>query len=119
MKHYRALIVTFGVSWLALAGPACADDGYDLWLRAPKTIAGQAAVTATGDSATLRLAADELRRALPAGAPPDSATKAIWCGGSASAGGRYCSSRATAIAVRSTAPSRCCVRWETAQSLRR
>ncbi|MEI5688799.1 alpha-glucuronidase family glycosyl hydrolase [Sphingomonas kyungheensis] len=69
MKHYRALIVTLGVSWLAIAGPACADDGYDLWLRTPKAVAGPAAVTAIGDSATIRLAADALRRALPAGTP--------------------------------------------------
>ncbi|MCU6453743.1 alpha-glucuronidase [Sphingomonas sp. A2-49] len=50
------------------AGAARADDGYDLWLR-PRAPAGTPAqVARRGDTATLRLAEAELRRALPAGA---------------------------------------------------
>jgi len=69
MKGYRALIA-LGASWLALASPAFADDGYSLWLRQTAPASGQAAVTRLGDGATLRLAETELRRALPAGTPP-------------------------------------------------
>lgn len=54
---------------LLLAGtaPARADDGYRLWLRADAPAAPSARVTLRGDGATLRLAADELSRSLPAG----------------------------------------------------
>jgi alpha-glucuronidase len=70
MKGYRALVGALGASWLALASPAQADDGYSLWLRTVAPQTGQASVTRLGDSATLRLAEAELRRALPAGTPP-------------------------------------------------
>ena len=70
MKRYRALVGALGASWLALASPAQADDGYYLWLRTAAPQTGQAPVTRLGDSATLRLAEAELRRALPAGTPP-------------------------------------------------
>jgi len=56
MKGYRALIGALGASWLALASPAFADDGYSLWLRTSAPATGQAAMTRLGDSATLRLA---------------------------------------------------------------
>jgi alpha-glucuronidase len=58
---------------LSLAGPAAAEDGYDLWLRYPPV--AQAAheqygrhaagiVAPSGSSATVELAVDELRRGL-------------------------------------------------------
>ena len=56
-----------GALALLLAGTARADDGYRLWLRAPAATAAASTVTVLGDTPTLRLAADELRRALPAG----------------------------------------------------
>ncbi|MEG3146676.1 alpha-glucuronidase family glycosyl hydrolase [Sphingomonas sp. RT2P30] len=68
------------IRWLSLslvatialinATPACAEDGYDLWLRYRPLPAAQAAalraqaVVVRGDSATLRAAAAELRRGL-------------------------------------------------------
>ncbi|MBB4614076.1 alpha-glucuronidase [Novosphingobium taihuense] len=52
---------------MAVAGPAHADDGYRLWLG---SAGGNASVTVEGNSPTLILAADELRRALPANTPP-------------------------------------------------
>jgi len=51
-------------------GEARAEDGHDLWLRARAPAAGQARVSQAGETPTLRLAAAELRRALPAGTPP-------------------------------------------------
>ncbi|MBB3694296.1 alpha-glucuronidase family glycosyl hydrolase, partial [Sphingomonas sp. BK580] len=55
---------------LLLAGtaPARAEDGYRLWLRADAPAGSSARVTLRGDGATLRLAADELSRSLPAAA---------------------------------------------------
>lgn len=62
------------ITWAAAAtlllvgtAPARAEDGYRLWLRADAPAAPSARVTLRGDSATLRLAADELSRSLPAG----------------------------------------------------
>lgn len=52
---------------MAMAGPARADDGYRLWLGAAD---GNAQVTLEANSPTLTLAAEELRRALPATTPP-------------------------------------------------
>ncbi len=55
---------------LTCATPACAEDGYDLWLRYRPLPAPQAnalrtqAIVVRGDSATLRAAAAELRRGL-------------------------------------------------------
>ncbi|WP_240455926.1 alpha-glucuronidase family glycosyl hydrolase [Sphingomonas pseudosanguinis] len=49
---------------------AFADDGYGLWLKAPKKSVRQIAISRSGDSSTLVLAQTELERALPAGLPP-------------------------------------------------
>ncbi|MDK2756763.1 MAG: alpha-glucuronidase [Blastomonas fulva] len=51
---------------LALASPAVADDGYRLWLGEGATTQARSGVEVRGESETLRLAADELRRNLPA-----------------------------------------------------
>ncbi len=65
----------FGRTALALASclmtvPAQADDGYRLWLRNIAAQTGTAQVEVHGDSATLRIAADELRTGLGANAGP-------------------------------------------------
>ena len=70
MFWMRALIASVGAAMLAMAGPAAAEDGYALWLRGVAPASGQAAITRIGDTATLRLAEAELRRALPAGTLP-------------------------------------------------
>ena len=53
---------------LAATGAARAEDGYRLWLR--QDAPAPAEVTVRGDSPTLAIAADELRRALPVGIGP-------------------------------------------------
>ena len=50
---------------LALATPAWANDGYHLWLGKPGEQQSAVTVEMKGDSPTLRIAADELRRNLP------------------------------------------------------
>ncbi|MEH3120435.1 MAG: alpha-glucuronidase family glycosyl hydrolase [Sphingomonas phyllosphaerae] len=65
-----------GALALMLASAAHADDGYRLWLRAPAATPAAATVAVRGDTATLRLAADELTRALPAGMSVTVATSA-------------------------------------------
>ena len=70
MVGLRTLIGALGATWLAVASPAFADDGYLLWLRGVAPASGQAAIDRLGDTPTLRLAETELRRALPAGTPP-------------------------------------------------
>ena len=69
MKRLGILLATIGASLMAPAA-ARAEDGYDLWLRARAPATGQTAVARLGDTATLRVAEAELRRALPAGLPP-------------------------------------------------
>ena len=62
----KACSMFVGALALLLAGTAHADDGYRLWLRAPAaSVASSVAVR--GETPTLRIAADELTRALPAG----------------------------------------------------
>ncbi|GAA4217016.1 alpha-glucuronidase family glycosyl hydrolase [Sphingomonas endophytica] len=56
-----------GALALLMAGTAHADDGYRLWLRAPAAAPAATTVAIRGDTATLRLAAAELSRVLPAG----------------------------------------------------
>ena len=65
----RKHITWAAAATLLLAGtaPARAEDGYRLWLRADAPAAQSARVTLRGDGATLRLAAAELSRSLPAG----------------------------------------------------
>ncbi|RZM18287.1 MAG: alpha-glucuronidase, partial [Sphingomonas sp.] len=65
------------VAVLGLAGPAQAEDGYDLWLRyrtpAMASLRAAATIEARGDTPTLRVAVEELRRGLGlfgTGAPP-------------------------------------------------
>lgn len=70
MPRFRTLIGALSVSLVMAAQPAWAEDGYALWLRSIAKVDRQAAVTALGDSATLTLAASELRRALPMETPP-------------------------------------------------
>lgn len=65
-----------GALALLMASAAHADDGYRLWLRAPATAPAATTVAIRGDSATLRLAAAELSRALPAGMTVTVATAA-------------------------------------------
>ncbi|MEH3103893.1 MAG: alpha-glucuronidase family glycosyl hydrolase [Sphingomonas phyllosphaerae] len=65
-----------GALALLMAGPAHADDGYRLWLRAPAASPSATTVAIRGDTATLRLAAAELSRALPAGMTVTVATAA-------------------------------------------
>ena len=69
MPRFRTLIGALSVSLVMAAQPAWADDGYALWLRSIAKVDRQAVVTALGDSATLTLAASELRRALPMETP--------------------------------------------------
>ncbi|MBB6506620.1 alpha-glucuronidase [Sphingomonas endophytica] len=56
-----------GALALLMAGTAHADDGYRLWLRAPAAVPAATTVAIRGNTATLRLAAAELSRVLPAG----------------------------------------------------
>ena len=55
---------------LLLAGTAHADDGYRLWLRQDAATPATARVAVRGATPTLRIAADELARALPGGTMP-------------------------------------------------
>ncbi len=58
------LVLLFGAV-IGLTGPAQAEDGYDLWLRYHATVTGARVaptIEARGDTPTLRVAADELRR---------------------------------------------------------
>ncbi len=48
------------------AAPALAEDGYDLWMRYPATTIAKNSVSVRGDTPMLRVAAAEVRRALPA-----------------------------------------------------
>ena len=48
------------------AAPALAEDGYDLWMRYPATTIAPDSVSVRGDTPMLRVAAAEVRRALPA-----------------------------------------------------
>ncbi|PXW77678.1 alpha-glucuronidase [Blastomonas natatoria] len=68
------LIRRLGPLWtcaaLALASPALADDGYGLWLGSAREQGASVPVDWTSDSPTLRIAAEELRRSLPAGSRP-------------------------------------------------
>jgi len=69
MPRFRTLIGALSVSLVMAVCPAEAEDGYALWLRSAAPANQPAMVTSLGDSATLTLAASELRRALPAGTP--------------------------------------------------
>ena len=68
------LIRRLGPLWtcaaLALASPALADDGYRLWLGQAREQAAPVPVELSSDSPTLRIAAEELRRRMPAGTRP-------------------------------------------------
>ena len=70
MKRIRAWTIALSLSLVALPCPAAAEDGYALWLRSVAPSVGQVNVRVSGVSATLDLAASELRRALPSGTPP-------------------------------------------------
>ncbi|WP_424022235.1 alpha-glucuronidase family glycosyl hydrolase [Polymorphobacter fuscus] len=65
MLHW---LMTLILAAFALAGPARAEDGYDLWLRYRPLPAAQAprvgAITVKGDSPMLQAAATELQRGL-------------------------------------------------------
>ena len=65
-----------GALALLMASAAHADDGYRLWLRAPAAAPAATTVAIRGNTATLRLAAAELSRALPAGMTVTVATAA-------------------------------------------
>jgi alpha-glucuronidase len=76
----RCLLMVCASVVLAIAQPARADDGYDLWLRYRPLEVSQggdvraraAILVARGRSATIRVAVDELRRGIGGltGAPP-------------------------------------------------
>jgi alpha-glucuronidase len=70
MMLIRRLSPLWTCAALALASPALADDGYRLWLGSAREQAEPVAVELSSDSPTLRIAAEELRRALPAGTRP-------------------------------------------------
>lgn len=55
---------------LALTTPASASDGYQLWLGDPMAKTATSTIETAGDTPTLRIAADELRRSLPSLAAP-------------------------------------------------
>jgi len=81
---FAALRMLLAVMALAIASPARAEDGHDLWLRYPRAAAAQAAPYRTantqlvlqGHSPTLDVAAAELVRGLSGmtGAPPPRAS---------------------------------------------
>ncbi|MFN3819895.1 alpha-glucuronidase family glycosyl hydrolase [Blastomonas sp.] len=50
---------------LALATPAWGNNGYRLWLGESQDLPAVSTIEMSGDSPTLRIAADELRRSLP------------------------------------------------------
>ncbi|WP_033927298.1 alpha-glucuronidase family glycosyl hydrolase [Sphingomonas sp. 35-24ZXX] len=66
MKLFHGRSPLWACAALALSTPSFANDGYQLWLGEPQAGAASAAVELAGDSPTLRIAADELRRSLPA-----------------------------------------------------
>ncbi len=66
MKLFQRRSPLWACAALALSTPTFAHDGYQLWLGQPRAEAAPAAVELNGDSPTLRIAADELRRNLPA-----------------------------------------------------
>jgi len=66
MKLFTLQNPLWACAALALASPAVADDGYRLWLGEGATTQARSGVEVRGESETLRLAADELRRNLPA-----------------------------------------------------
>ncbi|WAC23420.1 alpha-glucuronidase [Blastomonas sp. SL216] len=70
MKLIRRLSSLWACAALALASPALADDGYRLWLGSAREQTSPVPVELSDDSPTLRIAAEELRRALPAGSRP-------------------------------------------------
>lgn len=70
MKAWRSLASSLAISLFFMPISAFADDGYGLWLKAPKKSVRQIAISRSGDSSTLVLAQTELERALPAGLPP-------------------------------------------------
>ena len=67
MMTLFARIVLIAGLLSAGAAPALAEDGYDLWMRYPATTIAPNSVSVRGDTPMLRVAAAELRRALPAG----------------------------------------------------
>jgi alpha-glucuronidase len=73
-REIMMLIRRLGPLWtcaaLALASPALADDGYRLWLGQAREQAAPVPVELSSDSPTLRIAAEELRRRMPAGTRP-------------------------------------------------
>ena len=66
MKLFTLQNPLWACAALALASPAVADDGYRLWLGEGATTQARSGVEVRDESETLRLAADELRRNLPA-----------------------------------------------------
>ncbi|WP_439485158.1 alpha-glucuronidase family glycosyl hydrolase [Blastomonas fulva] len=66
MKLFTLQNPLWACAALVLASPAVADDGYRLWLGEGATTQARSGVEVRGESETLRLAADELRRNLPA-----------------------------------------------------
>ncbi|MDM7955191.1 alpha-glucuronidase family glycosyl hydrolase [Blastomonas sp.] len=65
MKLFNRRSPLWACAALALSTPAFANDGYHLWLGEPRGEAASATVELAGDSPTLQIAADELRRNLP------------------------------------------------------
>ncbi|WP_243693732.1 alpha-glucuronidase family glycosyl hydrolase [Sphingomonas sp. BK235] len=65
--RWRGTIAATLALVMAAASPARADDGYRLWLRGEAPVGPSARVTVRDETATLRLAAEELTRSLPAG----------------------------------------------------
>ncbi len=76
MKLFTLQNPLWACAVLALASPALANDGYHLWLGEGATTQPRAGVEARGESETLRLAAEELRRNLPALSVPVVVAKA-------------------------------------------
>lgn len=76
MKLFTLQNPLWACAALALASPALANDGYHLWLGEGATTQPRAGVEARGESETLRLAAEELRRNLPALSVPVVVAKA-------------------------------------------
>lgn len=68
MRNTRHILLTIALL-VSGTGAARADDGYQLWLRAPSA-ATATAIAVRGDSPVLAAAAAELRRELPASAGP-------------------------------------------------
>ncbi len=70
MKLFTRKTPLWACAALALTTPAFANDGYNLWLGEPRQQVEPVTVEMTGDSPTLRIAADELRLRLPAMSAP-------------------------------------------------